>query len=58
MYREGSMAQRDKGTAGQCIVRKTGKHSKEGSKRKGRQENIQNFKRSIVGHRNRESRYV
>jgi len=30
MYREGSVAQRGKGTAKWCIVRKTGKHNKKG----------------------------
>ena len=52
------MAQRGKGTVKQHTVRRTGKRSKGESKRKGHQENVQNLKRSVVGHRNRESRYV
>jgi len=57
--REGdSMPQRGKGAARQHMVRRTGKHSKGGKERKRYQENIQNLKRSVVGHRNRKSRYT
>jgi len=52
-----SAAQRGKGAAKQRIVRRTGKHSQRGSKRKRRQENVQ-LKRSMIGHRNRKSRYT
>ena len=55
---KGGVAQRDKGVAEWCTVKRTEKHSKRGSKRKGCQENIQNPKRSVVRHRNREGRHV
>jgi len=55
---ESSMAQRGKGTERQCMVRRTGKHSKKRSKGKGYQENIQNPKRSMAEHKNRESRHA
>jgi len=51
-------AQRGKSAAKRHTVWRTRKRSKGGSKRKGRQENVQNFKRSVIGHRNRESRYI
>ena len=53
-----SAAQRGKGAAKQYMVRRTRKHSKRESKRKGRQKDIQNPKRSIARYRNRESRYI
>jgi len=52
-----SMAQRGKDTAKQHMVRRTGKRSQKGRKRKGCQENIQNQK-SMARYRNRESRYA
>ena len=54
--REGdSMLQKGKSVARQCMVKRTRRCRRE---RKGCQENIQNLKRSVVGHRNRKSRYV
>jgi len=53
-----SVAQRDKDTTKQYMVRRTGKYSKRGSKRKGYQKDIQNPKRSVTGYRNKESRYI
>jgi len=53
-----SMAQRGKCIAKWHMVRRTGKRSKGESKRKERQENIQNPKRSMARYRNRESRYA
>jgi len=54
----GGTAQRGKSAAKRHRVWRTRKRSKGGSKRKGHQENVQNFKRSIIRHRNRESRYT
>jgi len=55
---ESNAAQRGKYTAKQCIVKRTGKHSKGESKKKGHQENVQNLKKSMVGYRIRKSRYT
>jgi len=55
---ESSIAQRGECTAKQHTVKRTRKHSKGGSKRKGCQEDIQNPERSMVRYRNRESRYA
>jgi len=51
-------AQKGKGAIRQYTVRRTRKHSKGRRERKGHQKNIQNLKRSMAGHRNRESRYT
>jgi len=44
-------AQRGKSATKRHTVKRTRKRSKRGSERKGRQENVQNSKRSVVGHR-------
>jgi len=53
-----SMAQKGKGTAKQCMVKRTGKHSQRGSERKRHQENIQDSKRSVARYWDRESEYT
>jgi len=53
-----SMAQRGKSTAKWHIVRRTGKYSKGRKKREGRQENVQNPKRSTARYWDRESRLL
>jgi len=45
-----SAAQRGKGVAKQCMVRRTGKRSKGERKREGCQKNVQNPKRSVAGY--------
>jgi len=50
--------QKGKGIARWHMVRRTRKYRKRGRERKGCQENIQNLERSVVGHRNRKSRYT
>jgi len=52
------MDAKKEGRKKQHIDKRTGKHSKIKSKRKGRQENVQNPKRSVARYRNRESGYV
>jgi len=56
--RSSSVAQKGKGIAKWCTVRRTRKYSQRGSKRKGCQENIQNFKKSMARYWDRESRYA
>jgi len=55
---ESSTAQRGECIAKRHTVKRTGKHSKGGSKRKRCQENVQNPERSMVRYRNSESRYA
>jgi len=55
---ESGVAQRSKGIPKQHTVKRTRKHRKRESKRKGCQENIQDSKRGVARHRNRESRYA
>jgi len=55
---ESGMAQRGRGIARWRMVRRTRKHSKRERERKRHQENVQNLKRSMVGHRDRKSRYT
>jgi len=58
VYREGGTAQRGKGAAKQHVTRRVEKHSHRERKEKGHQENIQNSKRSVTRHWDRESRYT
>jgi len=56
--RRSSAAQRGKGAAKQCMVRRIGKRSKGERKREGCQKNVQNPKRSVAGYWDRESGYI
>jgi len=47
---ESSVPHRAKSIAKQCMVKRTRKYSKRERERKECQENIQNLKRSMVGH--------
>ena len=58
VYKEGSTAQRGKDAAKQHIVKRTRKCSKREGQPKGRQENIQNAKRSVDEYWSRKVRYT
>ena len=53
----GSVPQKGKGAAEQCMGRSSGRHSKRGRSAKGGQTNLQNAERSIVEYWDKKGRH-